>query len=78
MYELNDNTAGIMGASVRCVVAFAHDDRILYKSVKNNTMCQRLISVCFPGRSFIGTGISPLNDSEVRFEVSELLTIILY
>jgi len=54
------------------VSGFAHDDRILYKSVKSNSTCQRLISVYFPGISLT------LNKSEERFEVSLLLGIILY
>ena len=61
-----------MGASVRCVISFVHDDRILYKSVKSNSMCQRIISVYFPGISFTGTGIITLNESEERVEVSLL------
>ena len=63
---------------MRCVIDFAHDDRIFYKSVKSNNVCQRLISVYFPGISFIGTGIITLNDREERVEVSLLLRIILY
>ena len=61
-----------------CVIGFAHDDRILYKSVKRNGICQRIMSVSFPGISFTGTGIITLNESEERVEASVLRRIILY
>jgi hypothetical protein len=41
-------------------------------------MCQRLISIYFPGISFTGTGIITRNESEEPVEVSVLLTIILH
>jgi len=36
-----DNAAGIMGTSVRCVIGFAHDDRIFFINPSKTIVCAK-------------------------------------